>query len=284
MTYVILRDDDANATSDPDRIARVYAPLFDAGIPVSFSVIPEVALDTRAPDGRREAFLHPDWPSSPECAPLTPEVPMAIWLGSNAAHVDVLQHGTTHARVAGGSEFGALPRADAAALVARGYRTLTNALGTPPVGFVAPWDQLSAGALEVVTSGYPLLSTGWVSLDNLPARAWSAHLRERLRRDLALRVGGCWVLRHRGCKIDGRLEPAAVPAAVDALTAGARAAVIVLHHWMYWDRPEPHPAIVALARALRGRTCVRARDLPALLDAPLRAPTDRPPPLSLRHA
>ncbi len=57
MTLFLVRDDDANATTRPERPERVYAPLLDAQIPLNFAVIPEVALDTRTPDGTREHFL-----------------------------------------------------------------------------------------------------------------------------------------------------------------------------------------------------------------------------------
>jgi hypothetical protein len=266
MTYLLLRDDDANATTDPDELARIYAPLLDAGLPIAFSVIPDAALDTRAPDGRREAFLHRSTPHEDRSIALTSDAPLARWLRRERASVDVLQHGTTHRRVRGGTEFGALSEAEAQARLARGETILREALGREVDGFVAPWDRLSAASFRAVCQRYRLLSTGWVDLDLLPPADWFAHIAERARRSETLRVGSCRVLRHRGGRIGSQTAPEAVPAIVRALTDRADVAVVVLHHWMYAG-PEPHPAIVALAAAiapLRSR-CARARDLPALL-------------------
>jgi peptidoglycan/xylan/chitin deacetylase (PgdA/CDA1 family) len=254
MTLLLLRDDDANATTDPLRLERTYAPLLDAGIPVCFSTIPEVALNTRAPDGRREAFLHPDTPDSSANATLLEDSPLAAWLRSSGRAADVLMHGLTHARVQGGTEFGSLPFEEAEARVARGRTILRRALGRDPLGFVAPWDALSGPALRACASAFEVVSTSWLGRANLPVTAWPAHALERLSRREALRLQRCWVLRHRGGKIDGGTLESDIPGILDSLADGADVAVVVLHHWMYWDRADPHPAIVALARSLRSRT------------------------------
>jgi peptidoglycan/xylan/chitin deacetylase (PgdA/CDA1 family) len=254
MTLLLLRDDDANATTDPARLERTYAPLLDAGVPVCFSTIPEVALDTRAPDGRRESFLHQDTPDSSANLTLVEDSPLAVWLRSSGRAVDVLMHGLTHARARGGTEFGSLTFEEAEARIVRGRAVLRRALGQDPLGFVAPWDALSGPALRACASAFEVVSTSWLGRANLPIAAWPAHVLERLRRREALRLQRCWVMRHRGGKIDGGTRGGDIPAILDSLADGADVAVVVLHHWMYWDRPDPHPAIVALARSLRSRT------------------------------
>lgn len=260
MTRWVLRDDDVNATTDPERVARAYAPLLDAGLPISFATIPEVALDVRAPDGTREAFLDERWPDVRAHARLVWESPLAAWLRRHDGAVDVLQHGYTHERVAGGTELGALDAPSAAKRLDAGARILERALGRAASGFVAPWDRLSRGSLEAVIARHRFLSTSWVSRDMLPVRAWPAHVFERARRSMVLRHAGGVIVRHGG----GILMPSTPPDEVaDRLrTASRRAeiAVVMLHHWMFWGADEPHPVIRALARALRGERVVRARD------------------------
>jgi len=264
---ILLRDDDPNATTRPERLARVYAPLLDAGYPINFAVVPEVALDTLAPDGRRERFIDEHAPRSSATVPLLPDSDLARWLKAHSSQLDVFQHGHTHRRAADGTEFGAISREAAVRTIARGSTVLENALGRRPLGFVPPWDVPSRGAVQAATQAFPLVSCGWVSRGRLPLSAWPDHLFERATRREAIRIGDSWLLRHRGGRIRPDLDPAAVPATIDALTSGARVGVVVLHHWMFWEHAEPHPVVVALARALRGRRLVTIHEAAAHLQA-----------------
>jgi len=83
---------------------------------------------------------------------------------------------------------------------------------------------------------------------------------ERTRRSEVLRLGRrSRLVRHRGGKIAGDTRPEDVAGIVSALGDRAELAVIVLHHWMFWDRGADHPVIRALADALRTRNVVDVR-------------------------
>ncbi|MFO0755137.1 MAG: DUF2334 domain-containing protein [Byssovorax sp.] len=271
MTIFLVRDDDPNATTRPERLARAYAPLFDAGVPVSFSVVPEVALDTRAPDGRRERFLDEQSEDCDRTVELAWDTPLSAWLRENEGLADVFVHGLSHRRIREGTEFGALDRGEAEARIARGLRIMERALGRRPAGFVPPWDRLSAGAVQAATAAFDLVSTGWIDRARLPLSAWPAFFLERLGQREAFRVGKSFLVRHRGGKISDKTRPEDVPAIIEKLAAGAEVAVIVLHHWMFWDDPEPHPVVRALAQALRSRTSLTVGNT-------VRHLRDRPPP------
>ena len=259
MTLFLVRDDDANATTDPERLARAFAPLFDAGIPVSFATVPDVALDTKGPDGEREGFLSPDVAPSAGTLRLDAATPLAAWLRrQEPGLVDVLMHGVSHARRRGNTEFGSLGRQETEALLEPALASLTAATGRRPVGFVAPWDELSREALLVVNGLFDLISTGWVGRARLPVSSWPAHLLERRAGTQAIPLRRGWILRHRGCLIRRETRAEEVPAALDALSRGALVAVVVLHHWQLWDGVDPHPAVRALAKALQGRKSVTA--------------------------
>lgn len=267
MSLVILRDDDINATTDPARLEAAYAPLLDRGHTLCLSAIPEVALDVRAPDGARERFLDPDWAASDGLARLHEDSPSARWMRKHAGAVAVLQHGHTHARVREGTEFGALTRGEADERIATGRRVLSRALGAEPEGFVAPWDRMSKGALLAATSAYRFVSTSWVERSMLPASRWPAHVRERIARDQVVRHRSGWIVRHPGGWMGPDTDPETVASLVARHAARARVCVVVLHHWMFWEKDEPHPAIRALAKALTGHTVVRPRDADAALAA-----------------
>jgi Uncharacterized protein conserved in bacteria (DUF2334) len=260
MTMFLVRDDDPNATTDPGRLARAYAPLLDAGIPVSFSVIPRVRLDTRAPDGARERFLSDSSPDCDDERPLDAETPLVRWLRAHEADVDVFCHGLTHQRVRGGTEYGALTRGEAGGRIEEARAIFLRSLGRMPLGFVPPWDALSAGAIRATTEAFALVSTGWVSRASLPFTAWPAHVIERRTRREVLRLRNrSRLVRHRGGKISGDTRPEDVASIVDALGEGAELAVIVLHHWMFWERGSDHPVVQALADALRTKRVVDVR-------------------------
>ncbi len=267
MTLFLVRDDDPNATTDPEMLERGYAPLLDAGIPITFATIPDVRLDTRAPDGTCERFLHPDSPDGATHVRMVRTTPLAQWLRAHASQVDVFVHGLTHERVRAGTEFGALDAAESASRLLRGRGILREALDREPVGFVAPWDAMSADALRACADQFELVSTGWVDRGRLPASAWPAHVLERLGKREALRVKGSWVVRHRGGRIHAGTPPESVPAILDALGAGADVAVVVLHHWMFWEGADAHPVVRALGRALATREVGTLRAAIQCLDA-----------------
>ena len=253
---ILLRDDDPNATTDVDRLARAYAPLLDAGLPINFSLIPEVALDTLAPDGRRERFIHADAPHSSDLMPITVDQPITQWLRRNPTLLGVMQHGHTHRRGQDATEFGAISAEAAAAKMDRGADVLEAAFGYRPNSFVPPWDVPSRGAIGAAAGRFDLLSCGYVNRHRLPLTAWPAHLAERRQRSELLRIGDLWVSRHRGGRVQPDMAPSDVDAAVRHITEGVRLGVIVLHHWMFWNGAEPHPVIVALAKSLKGRRVV----------------------------
>lgn len=261
MSRFLIRDDDANATTDPRRLERAYAPLLDAGLPLTFSVIPRVGFDTLAPDGLPERFLQGDLAGSPRERPLLPTTPLAVWLRANASRCDVAQHGLDHRRVRGGTEFGALTRAEAHTRIEEGRALLARALGQSPNAFVAPWDALSPGALEAVLDRFPILSTSWLGRERLPIRWWPTHLLERLQKNEILHLGTGVVLRHRGGPIGPATSPEDVPRILEQLAYRADIAVVMLHHWMFWEQDEPHPVIRALARALARQRVLRLEEI-----------------------
>jgi hypothetical protein len=261
VTLFFLRDDDINATTDLGRFRRAYAPLLDAGIPLNLATVPEVALDTPAPDGSRERFIGDSHPPSDATVAIEPDSELAKWVRATPG-VEPLVHVLQHRRVREGTEFGALTRDEARTRMDAGLSRLERCFGRRPIGFVAPWDLMSPGSVAAALERFPLLSTCFVDRHRLPITAWPAHVLERRRRDEVLRVRRTWVLRHRGGKITADTRPDEVPALMEGLAERARVAVVVLHHWMYWHTdPEPHPAIVAMAAWLKGRQTVSATQL-----------------------
>lgn len=256
---IVLRDDDANATTDPERLERTYAPLLERGIPINFAVIPRASLDVKDPDGQAEGFLDVVPDGADSYAELTADSPIAAWFRAHEDLAEPLLHGLTHERYRDGTEFGALAGQEAAERIDEGREILTGALGRAPTGFVAPWDTVSKAAIVAAVRALDVVSTGWVSPARLPVSAWPAHFAERLRKSAVIPVDRGWILRHAGCRIIGGTDPNQVARIVDDLSRQPRVSVLVLHHWHFWgddEAAQPHPVVNALARALDGRNVV----------------------------
>jgi len=257
LTLYLIRDDDGNATTDPTRLERAYLPLLDAGIPLNFSIVPEVRLDTLGPDGRREAFLNPSTTAKNACATLERRTPLAEWLRAHRGQVGVMMHGLSHERRRGGTEFGALSTSEAVRLMVRGLDVLERALDVCPRGFVAPWDAFCRESLGVATSAFDLVSTGYVDRIRLAPRSWASHLVERVSGAGVVAAGRGWVVRHPGCVFTADTRGGDVDGILSRISADALVCVVVLHHWMFWGSGEPHPVIVELAQRLRGKGVCR---------------------------
>ena len=49
MRYVIIRDDDTNASTPVECLERLYRPFLERGLPVNLAVIPDVSTDATTP-------------------------------------------------------------------------------------------------------------------------------------------------------------------------------------------------------------------------------------------
>lgn len=255
---IVLRDDDANATTDPAHLEATYAPLLDAGIPINFAVIPKACLRVLDPDGEVEGFVDVVPEGAESHVELTADAAISKWFRAHEDLAEPLLHGLTHERVRAGTEFGALSGAEAEERILLGTDILTRALGRAPTGFVAPWDALSRASLSAAVRVLDVVSTGWVSPKRLPVSAWPAHVLERRTKSAVVPVQRGWVLRHPGCRVVGDTPPDAVAKMVETLAARPRVTVIVLHHWHFWrEGRRTSPVVEALARALAGREVVR---------------------------
>jgi hypothetical protein len=249
---VVLRDDDVNATTPVDKLARAYRPLLAEGHKICFSTIPKLDTTTPGPSGQRESFIVGE-PAEPFPA-LHHSSEFVAWQRENAAQAEVAMHGVTHSRVRGGTEFGSLDFAEAATRLDEGIRIITEAFGRPARSFVAPWDALSRGSLQAAAERFEIISTCFLDRRRLPVQDWPKHYLERLRQQMLLPVGGSWVLRHQG-GLTPDATPDDIPRVIQRVNGGALVTVIVLHHWMFWGTGE-HPAILALSRQLQGLTVV----------------------------
>src|SRR4051794_39940534 len=194
MRYVIIRDDDTNATTPVACLERLYRPFLDRGMPVNLATIPDVAIDTRMADGKLEGFLiHRNGEKGPT-APIGSNQKLANYLRDNSGY-EIVQHGYHHDYL----EFDRPSPAEVSQRLDQGTRLLMEAGFPQPQTFVAPYDKLSRASLSEVARRFRILSTGWFELRRLPYSWWPQYFMKKVREVPHWQVGRTLLLSHPGC-------------------------------------------------------------------------------------
>lgn len=234
MKFVILRDDDANATTPPEWISACVGPFVDKGLPVQLAVIPEVDTQIRIVDGSLEGFLTGSMAGTPGVAPISMNTKLVDYI-RNQPLLGVVQHGLTHRILDGRFEFDEPDSTKVARWLDRGTRCLLDASFPKPKTFVAPQDTLSRPAFREVVRRFRHYSTGWFQRSRLPIEVWPQWLCSRLSGAPDVwKVGGLTLFSHPGCLLScNRPVDGMASVIIDRIRAHV-CTVVVLHHWEYW--------------------------------------------------
>lgn len=239
MRWVVLRDDDTNATTPVACLERLYAPALGAGLPVCLATIPAVSGRAVTPAGEPEAFL---WGGAGDPAPLpigsAPE--LVRWLLDRPSF-RVVQHGMTHDLF----ELDSADRQGVARRLDDGARMLREAGLEPAAGFVAPYDRLSREAFEEVARRHALISTGWFEARRMPVRWWPGWLVRRFTGAAHWQQDGVTLLSHPGCILSRDRPREGMVDAVRASVRSRRLTVLVTHWWEYFHGGEPDEGLIA---------------------------------------
>lgn len=244
MRYVILRDDDTNALTPPDRLERLYRPFLDRGLPVNLSVIPEVRTDVRLPDGRVEGFLMARTGDEPETLPIAANPRLLSYLNDNQGY-RIVQHGCYHDYM----EFERCDRREVARRVDHGARRLQEAGFAKPRVFVAPYDQISRESMAVVGSKFDVVSTGWFELGKLPRAWWPQYAMKKLRQRPHWRAGNASLLSHPGCLLSYRRPTNTMLDEIREVVEGQQLTVLVTHWWEYFINNTPDEPYIDVLHA-----------------------------------
>src|SRR6476646_12001746 len=122
MRYVILRDDDTNATTPVECLERLYRPALDRGMPVNLATIPEVSLEATNQDGQLEGFLRFKNGSAEKTLAISANQKLIGYLKGNPGY-EIVQHGLHHEYF----EFQRLSPVQAQAALDRGSQLLLDA-------------------------------------------------------------------------------------------------------------------------------------------------------------
>jgi len=229
MRYVIIRDDDTNALTPVTCLETLYRPFIERGLPVNLAVIPEVATNTRMPNGKLEGFLLGKAAETGSSVAIGENRNLVRYLLENPGYRAV-QHGFHHNYF----EFDQEGRAEIVKRLEQGTRLLCDAGFPRPQTFVAPYDKLSRPSLEEVARRFRVLSTGWFELGRLPFKWWPRYALKKVSRAAHWRIGRTLLLSHPGCLLSCQKTSGSMVESVINHLASHQLTVLVTHWWEYF--------------------------------------------------
>jgi hypothetical protein len=255
MRYVILRDDDTNALTPVDCLETLYRPFLACGLPVNLSVIPEVRLDARRPDGQGEGFLLGTTGARGATMPVSENKKLVAYLHANPGY-QIVQHGCHHDCC----EFDVRNRAEIVRRLEHGSKRLSEAGFRRSQAFVAPHDKLSPVAMEEVARRFGVISTGWFEWRRLPPAWWPRYALKKISRRPHWRIGRTLLLSHPGCLLSYQRPLETMLDSIKEVIDQQRLTVLVTHWWEYFRNGKPDEAFIKTLHHLAGYLATR-RDL-----------------------
>jgi len=248
MHYVVLRDDDTNATTPVECLEQLYRPFLDRGLPVNLAVIPDVRLDAARADGSKEEFLWPNRDQNPNppdgTAAIASNPRLVSYLQENNGY-GIVQHGYDHSLF----EFDSDQPEDIRQRLARGMELLREAGFDRPRTFVAPYDRFSGVALKEAVRCFRVVSTGWFEMRRLPVAWWPRYALRKLRRRPHWRVGRTWLLSHPGCILSRHRPLGTMLEQLKRSVESRRLTVLVTHWWEYFHQQVPNKPFLEVLHA-----------------------------------
>jgi hypothetical protein len=229
VRYVIIRDDDTNALTPVSCLERLYRPFLDRGMPVNLATIPEVALNTKLPDGKLEGFLAYRNGATSQTVPIGVNTKLVNYLRENK-EFEIVQHGLHHRYL----EFNGVDSGSTSQRLDQGTKALKEAGFPQPKAFVAPYDKFSRAALRETARRFPIVSSGWFELGRVPPKWWPGYAWKKLRGAPHWRIGRSLLLSHPGCLLSCFRPYETILDSIREQIDRQQLTVLVTHWWEYF--------------------------------------------------
>jgi hypothetical protein len=240
MRYVIIRDDDTNASTPVECLEKLYRPALECGLPVNLATIPEVSLNACAEDGKLEGFLRFKNGHTETSLPIGSNAKLITYLKDNPEY-EILQHGLHHDYF----EFERLAYHQAPGTIERGTQLLLEAGFSRPETFVAPHDKFSRANLHEVAKRFHIVSSGWYELGRLPRAWWPRYAWKKIRRVPHWRVGDTLLLSHPGCLLSCFRSSGTSRDLILQNIQTKRLTILVTHWWEYFRHGTPDEQFIS---------------------------------------
>jgi len=229
MRYVIIRDDDTNASTPIECLETLYRPWLDRGMPINLALIPEVSLSAHRADGRKEQFLFNTNGGTSRTLPIAENNNLVRYLLENRGY-HIVQHGLHHDYL----EFDRESSPELATRIERGVQRLAEAGFPRAETFVAPYDKISRAAYKLLADRFGIISTGWFERRRLPATWWPKYVLKEWRSASHWRVGHTLLLSHPGCLLSCYRDYRATLPEIISRVNTQPVTVLVNHWWEYF--------------------------------------------------
>ena len=266
--YVIIRDDDTNASTPIECLETLYRPWLDRGLPINLALIPEVTLAAQTAEGKKEQFLFGTNGDTSKTLPIAENKDLVRYLLKNPGY-HILQHGLHHDYL----EFDRESPSELASRIDRGARRLAEAGFPPAKTFVAPYDKISRPGYKLLVKHFDIISTGWFERKRLPQTWWPKYAFKQWSSAPHWRVGRTLLLSHPGCLLSCYRDYRATFPEIKSRVNTQPVTVLVNHWWEYFRDGKTDHAFLAFLHEvldyLAGNKAIKVIPFSALLTEPI---------------
>jgi len=250
MRYVILRDDDTNAMTSPNRLEHLYRPFLAKGQPVNLSVIPEVRTDLQLEDGRPEFYLRADTSPKQPLMRMQESSPVVQYLLTNPGYC-IAQHGLRHEPVDGQFEFNHSNPSDIVSRIETG-RSILQDTGLPrPTTFVAPQDRFTRVSIREVAKRFQCISCSWYPPRCIPPSWMPAYyFQQKVLRQHHFRFASTVFLSHTGYLLARSRLKDDILGLIKAAIRMRKVTVLMTHWWEFFPDGRPDVDMIRILHEL----------------------------------
>lgn len=245
MKYVIIRDDDTNATTPIECLETLYRPFLDRNLPINLAVIPNVNTQAKQVNGSKEGFLLNCDSSVRGYLPISHEQSIVKYLKDNN-YYKIIQHGYTHDY----NEFDIEDRKEVIYKIKQGKELFSKAGFAQPNTFVAPYDKISRVSYQEIIKHFHIISTGYFEMKRLPLNWFPKYFLKKFLKKPHWKVAHTILLSHPGCLLSYTRSYDNMFANVKRTVESGEITVLVTHWWEYFRNQVPDQSFIKILHSL----------------------------------
>jgi len=259
--YVLIRDDDISFFSSLRLLENLYGEIFEANIPVNFSVIPKVKVNSSIGkniyserDFEYEPFIPSEFREANKTHFVFDKPELIEYIKNSKDLVYVVQHGFNHTP----NEFASTNVTEIKQKIEKGKEILKKAFGNDPHFFCAPNDRYSPVSLKELQKNFHGATFGVFSLRNMisyrglriPLSMAPLYLHSLLKKETFLVKNGFLVVGHKNCSINPFTDPEQIKQNFKQIIKENNVITIAQHYWEYYFRKETNEVSVTINKKL----------------------------------
>ena len=262
VKYALIRDDDISFFASPRLLEELYEEIFEAGVPVSFSVIPRVKVNFSIGKNvysqrgfKYEPFIPSKYQGTARSFCVYENVELVEFIQNSKEFIEVVQHGFYHTP----NEFASINRNEIKAKIQRGKEILEKTFGHEPKFFCAPNDKYSPVSLMELQKHFCGVTYGVFSLRNmlslrhgirLPLKLTPSYLNALVNNDIFLIKNGFLVLGQKDFSINPFVDADQIKQYFKQAFEGNNLINIAQHYWEYYFKEKQNQVTGSINKEL----------------------------------